>query len=447
MAEIVILGGGISGLAASYFLKEKGPVLFEKNSSIGGHCRTHYFSGCFFDEGPHLIFTKHAEVLDLFDSGCTLQKIDARIGNYWSGCYVDHPVIDNLCQLPKQISDRVWKDYCEVNNASNHQSFEDFRLWCNHAYGKYYTENFVRKYTKKYWQVELEQMSTDWMGPRLPIPNLETVKSGLVKANKIKNHYISKFNYPKTGGFQSIFGGLMNGADINLGFEVHKIDLKSRTVYFKNGNHQNFDILVNTLPINEFISYCDAPEPIEFAANSLKCTSVNLVNIVGKRKLRANYNWLYVYDLKMLSTRVTFVETLSSHNVKDGSVALQVEVYDLQHSPLDEKEIKQIVCKEALENGWIDEVEDVMIQRVKYANVISTNDRKTHLDKILNWLSQWGLTREDNDLDMVDDWNKCQNPNIGNIINVGRFAQWKYFWTDDCVLRAKDISKRLLNGA
>ena len=55
-------------------------------------------------------------------------------------------------------------------------------------------------------------------------------------------------------------------------------------------------------------------------------------------------------------------------------------------------------------------------------------------------MSTKGLAREKNDLDIVDNWDFNPIENVGSIVNVGRFAQWKYYWTDDCVLRAKNVA-------
>ena len=96
--------------------------------------------------------------------------------------------------------------------------------------------------------------------------------------------------------------------------------------------------------------------------------------------------------------------------------------------------------------GLIDTISDVDVQRVSHANVVPTLDRRTNLNKILDWLSSKGLVREKNDLDIVDNWDFNPLENVGSIVNVGRFAQWKYYWTDDCVLRAKNVAYRILKA-
>ena len=102
-------------MATAHYLESLCPEVFEKHERNGGHCRTHKFAGCDFDEGPHLIFTKHEEVRQLFDKSGDLQEIEARIGNLWNGHYVDHPVIEKLCQLPSSVASEVWNDFAAAS--------------------------------------------------------------------------------------------------------------------------------------------------------------------------------------------------------------------------------------------------------------------------------------------------------------------------------------------
>jgi UDP-galactopyranose mutase len=51
--------------------------------------------------------------------------------------------------------------------------------------------------------------------------------------------------------------------------------------------------------------------------------------------------------------------------------------------------------------------------------------------------------REEQDLEPMTDWNKKleNQEKLGDLIMAGRFGEWKYYWTDDCVMRGLHISK------
>ncbi len=54
MAEVVIIGGGISGLSAAYYLSKAGipAVLIEKRPRLGGVIQTEHLEGCTLEAGP-----------------------------------------------------------------------------------------------------------------------------------------------------------------------------------------------------------------------------------------------------------------------------------------------------------------------------------------------------------------------------------------------------------
>ena len=44
----------------------------------------------------------------------------------------------------------------------------------------------------------------------------------------------------------------------------------------------------------------------------------------------------------------------------------------------------------------------------------------------------------------MSNWEEKNKGNaLGSLIMAGRFGQWKYFWSDDCVLRGKYISENI----
>lgn len=64
----MIVGGGPSGLAASYEAARQGArtLVLERLDRLGGLVRTIEFEGSRWDIGPHRFFTHNREVYDLF---------------------------------------------------------------------------------------------------------------------------------------------------------------------------------------------------------------------------------------------------------------------------------------------------------------------------------------------------------------------------------------------
>lgn len=70
-----ILGGGISALAFAYFY-EKNIEIIEKESTLGGLCRSFEDDdGVSWDIGPHISFSKNKEILDFIVSLTPMNKL------------------------------------------------------------------------------------------------------------------------------------------------------------------------------------------------------------------------------------------------------------------------------------------------------------------------------------------------------------------------------------
>ena len=63
----IILGAGIAGLSAAFFLKRTGRpfIILEKNSNYGGLARSFDWNGFRCDFAAHRLFTHDQQVLDL----------------------------------------------------------------------------------------------------------------------------------------------------------------------------------------------------------------------------------------------------------------------------------------------------------------------------------------------------------------------------------------------
>jgi protoporphyrinogen oxidase len=102
--SIGILGGGISGIALAAHLGGDVEVV-ERSSRIGGLCGTIVENGFTFDAaGPHIMFSKNKDVLNLMisvlDGNVHQNRRENRI--FFKGSLVKYPFENDLAALPKQ---------------------------------------------------------------------------------------------------------------------------------------------------------------------------------------------------------------------------------------------------------------------------------------------------------------------------------------------------------
>ena len=105
----LILGGGISGLSASYHIGHDKCLILEKNEHPFGILKSHETRGFTWDQGPHVSFTKHKYVKELFKANVKNELYEHSVfpTSYYKGIWINHPVQSNLYQLPDNIKENA----------------------------------------------------------------------------------------------------------------------------------------------------------------------------------------------------------------------------------------------------------------------------------------------------------------------------------------------------
>lgn len=449
-SNIVILGAGITGLSLSYFLRDKRPLLLEKKTYSGGHIHSYIKNGFTWDEGPHVSFTKSEYVQDLFNQSLGIENIleyPVETVNYYHGNWIPHPAQSNMNAIPEVLREKCFEGFIKSRDIDI--EIKNYQDWLDAAFGNEFASNFPKKYTEKYWTTDPKNLTTDWVGDRVYYPDVETVKKGYSGTLNEQTHYIKKVRYPKSGGFISFMNGIKKNVDINYNCEVNQIDLKNKVITCED-KEIKYDRLISTIPLPDFIQIAKAPEMIKNASNELVCSSVLLVNVEANHRTQRKENWIYVYDEDKYATRINCTELLSSKNAPNGKSGIQVEVYFSKYKQKEatNQEIAESVIDELIEMGLIlsrDHVENWHTKYVEWANVLFDHKRVKNQEIIFSWLNNFGLDREDDDLEPMTNWDnkKKKKIDLGDLIMSGRFAQWKYYWTDDCILRAKFVSDNM----
>lgn len=454
-SPITILGAGIAGLAASYHFGHERCVLFEAQPAWGGHAGSEQTFGFTFDRGPHVSFTRHDYVRELFERsvGGELAEFDVRTRNYFRGHWIDHPAQVHLWQVPEPLRSKCYHEMLAVaDETAPCDPPVNYGQWLQQAFGPTFAATFSGAYTRKYWTVAAEELSCDWLGGRMHRPNRAEIEAGMQPGAQQALHYITRVRYPTRGGYQSFMAGMARGARIELARDVASIDLEARRLWFVDGRRHDFDRLVSTLPLDSFLARCQRmPGDVRDAAEALECSQLLLVNVCAPHPARIEGHWFYVYDPELRSTRIHLAERLSPHNAPGGHTAVQVECYFGRRRPFpgSPESIAAEVADELATMGFVDRASlergEVYVdwRWASHANVIFTAGRRETLDTIFSWLEQFGLAREVDDLAPARDWSTADDTTAGSLMLAGRFAQWKYFWTDDCVLRGRQLAARV----
>lgn len=440
MDKIVVLGAGIAGISAAYHLQKLSPksevYIFEKTGDWGGLCGGFYVPSAhgdfWFDHMVHLSFASDTYVQDVFHSSShPIRHIPVPM-NYYKHTWLKHPAQNNLFPLEANEKVKILKDM--IQNTNRKDNLNNFEEWLRAQYGDYFTENFPLKYTRKYWTVQAEELSTSWVGNRLYTPSLDEILYGAMSAQTPNTYYAQEMRYPQNGQYRSFFKSLKDKVQIHYHKNVVAIDSQKKLITFEDHTQESYTHLISTIPIPEMVKIVEnTPKKIVEASQNLKATSVAILSLGFKREDIAKNLWFYVYDEDMLFARVYSPSFKSPNNAPSGCSSLQAEIYfsdyksiesmvpnpqNLQHYLMAhtvDKFVKMGIC----ERG------DIICQDLRimpYGNVIFTHHMEQHRDLVLDFLKQ------------------------NQIISCGRFGEWDYLWSDQSFLSGKNAAETLNKG-
>ena len=431
--NIVILGSGMAGFGAAHRLSAEGitPVMYDKNSYLGGHTASfRYETGFLFDVGPHISFTKDSRIQQLFADSVEQQfeTVQINLNNYWRGYWPIHPVQLHLHGLPDDLIVQVINDFVEERSAAE-RPIGNYADWLLASFGRTFAESFPMQYTRKYHTTPAENMSTDWLGPRIYRPNLEEVLRGAISASAPHKHYITHFRYPSKGGFVAYLRKFIPLGNLKLNHQLVSINPNTRQLTFDNGHVTQYDGLVSSVPLPDVIRMIqDAPQDVVAAARKLACSTCVLVNVGVNRADLSNAHMTYFYDEDICFTRLGFPHMLSTDNAPDGCGNIQAEVYfsdkykPFTGAPEDwiEPVIRDLRRVGLLRDG--DEVLSRKAMFLKYANIIFDLERADALKTVHAYLDDVGIAY------------------------CGRYGDWGYMWTDESFISGERAAEKALSS-
>lgn len=431
MKPIAVLGTGMAGFGAASVLDQAGAscICFDSNPYFGGHTYSfRYPSGFVFDEGGHISFTRNEHVRELLASniGGRHEEPQLKIDNYWHGHRITHPVQCNLHGLPVELVVDIVKDFVAVHDVPlTPQS--SYAEWLLQAYGRTFAETFPMIYGTKYHTVDMDQLTTDWIGPRMYRPTLDEVVHGALAGQRASVHYVDTFRYPSVGGFLSYLEPFAERFEIRLEHRLTGIDTAARTLRFANGESFTYERVISSIPLPELVPLIDGvPDEVLEASRELAFTTAVLVNLGIDRDDISETHITYFYDDDVIFSRVNLPYRFSSRNAPPGTGSIQAEVYfSDKYKPLDgpPEELIEPVIADLTRCGFLREDDTLLLREAvinRYANVIFDHDRAPALEVVHCFLDDVGI-------------DYC-----------GRYGNWSHEWTDEAFISGEEVAARVL---
>lgn len=426
--EIGILGGGISAIALASRLGEDVEIL-EKRDRIGGLCATIVEDGFTFDAaGPHIMFSKNKDVLNLMISvlGDNVHQNRRENRIYYGGKLVKYPFENDLAALPKE--DNFDCLYGYIENPRANDPVTSLSDWSYKTFGAGISEKYFIPYNEKIWNYDAKKIGLEFV-ERIPKPPVaDVIKSAIGISTEGYLHQLY-YSYPTNGGFEAIvhaFAKEVRG-DIRTNVAVTGVekDGEGWRVETTDGARW-YRTLINTIPIHELMKvWKDAPDDARSWLARLRYNSLVNVLIGCNSDPGHNYTALYVPDPQILFHRLSFPKAFGSECVPPGGSSIMAEittnagedgVWEMDDETLTEKVIADIA-----RIGFVDPQSIVYkrVARFLYGYPVYDLEYRKNVTEMRNAVARTGLRL------------------------LGRFAQFDYINSDVCVERALKMAEEL----
>jgi protoporphyrinogen oxidase len=430
----VILGAGLAGLTAAYTLQQAGYedwVVLEKEDRPGGHARSVEIEGYVFDYGPHILFTNDPDIEaligELLVDNLRAQEREAFIYHAAYDLYTRFPFQAHLFGLPVELVKECLFGLVTAveRKASGEFEPQNYEEWMRGIFGDGIAEQLMIPYARKLWTVEPATMDFNWIGRRVPTPEVERILAGALTNAVAQVGATAQFWYPWRGGIEALPRALAERLTrIELKRDVRRIDVRRRVLMFADGDELAFDELLFTLPLARLDQWIpDLPPRIASACAKLKFQGILNVNLGINHPRVSAHHWVYFYEDAFPFHRLSFPGNFSPHNVPQGKSSISTEIaYRSDVNPHVDAAVEATV--EALRAARILEdaeaVELVHVEAIAPAYVIYDLDHTVAVDTVVSWLRSVGIRP------------------------AGRFGEWQYFNMDHAMKSGRAAAKAIL---
>jgi protoporphyrinogen oxidase len=417
--RVLIVGGGVSGLAAAGFLSDRFDcLLVEREPEIGGYCRTIHKDNFTWDYSGHFFHFRNnwiAEYVHRRMDVSRLLRVARKSRVYFRGQYIDFPFQFNIHQLP--LSDFV---HCLADMyAASRQSkigFSSFRDMVYSRYGRKLADLFLVPYNEKLYSLPAEELDAEAMGRFFPhiefATLLEHIATAVDGTTKEGDTYNANFNYHKDGAqaYVEALASYIPKNVVQTGAVCQSIDLKRKRATVDN-EEVTYDRLIVTAPLPSTLSLVGWRDP----QNLLTANKVLVLNLGFDHASNREDHWVYYPEPEWTFFRVGHYDNI----LGQGRMSLYVEISMAQDDKVD--------TEASLDRALVD---------LKRAGVVDGHAliswAAVLLDPAYVHITREGQTFAEQ---------CCTKLAANDVTALGRYGRWVYCSIEDNILQAYNVAR------
>jgi protoporphyrinogen oxidase len=435
--RVLIIGAGPTGLGAAYRLQELGHTdwrIYEASDHVGGLASSVTSNGFVYDTGGHVLFS-HYEYFDrlveklLGDSYTEIPR-DASI--FLGDRYVPYPFQNSIRHLDPEMMLECIMGLAEIRRSPEDAS--NFREFITAAFGKGIARHFMEPYNWKVWAHTLELMDKQWIAERVSVVDLEsTLRRVIFDEDDAPWGPNSTFKFPLRGGTGGLFDAFLPYVEHGISYDsaVSEIDPARKVVRLANQLEDRYDVLLNTMPINQLVKRVrGAPPRVRTAAQGLSWSGGLFVWLGFARRLETDRCWVYFPGDDCPFYRVTYLSRYSPFMAPDEdhfSIVTEASRSNWKPEPPEtmiDRTIDGLVKTGMIEPSDVDRIVDRTLIEVEHAYPTPTLDRDVSLEVLQPYLMNM------------------------DIFSRGRFGSWLYEIgnMDHSVMQGVEFVDHVLQG-
>lgn len=414
--KYLIIGAGISGLAAAHALGDD-YLIIEKENEVGGYCRTIRKDGFVWDYAGHFFHFKTEKYRDLFLKNTPPEDIivqDKRTSILYKGELIDYPFQMNIHQLPKEEFIDCLYDLFQREEKPDYESFQDMLYG---KFGRSIVEKFLRPYNEKLYACDLRTLDKDAMGRFFPYADIPQIIANMKKGENAS--YNASFLYPRNGAgsFMDVLYRQLDPERVRLGCTVKSVDLEKKTALLDSGETIGYETLINTMPLNLFLRHTGRKQDAALA-EKLSYNKVLVFNLGFEKKSDFKEHWIYVPESEANYYRIGFYDNI----LGTDRLSMYIEIGYPKNA--------EIHVEEQLE---------LTLQNLRRHGVVKPDNRLVAYEPII---MDPGYVHINTEHEHAIRALKDELASLG-AYTIGRYGGWTYCSMEDCMLEAEALANRL----
>lgn len=304
----LIVGAGISGLAAAAALGGDDYLVLEGDAEIGGYCKTIKKEGFVWDYSGHFFHFKHPEIEAWLREriACPVRTVEKVSNIHYKGQFVDFPFQKNIHQLDKtDFIDCLHDLYFARMARGEPRPERHFKDMLYARYGRSIAEAFLIPYNEKLYACDLATLDRDAMGRFFPHADLDAIIANMKTPDNAS--YNATFTYPEGGAIEYVkaLASAVRPESVALSEPVVNID-PARKVARTPRREIRFERLVSSAPLPRLLAMCGTSHD----ANAFTWNKVLVFNLGFDRKGPPRVHWTYYPDKSLSFYRVGFYDNI-----------------------------------------------------------------------------------------------------------------------------------------